>query len=134
MTSVTREKAEKIMSVFRESFLHQDLEAFLELFDEEVRFEFPYAPESYAARLNGKEELRAHVSALKSLFEITSFSEPVIHRSADGPVFTAEFEGRGRMLESGKPYDQQYISVIELRGDKIIRYQDYWNPLRLAEN
>lgn len=133
MTTVTRETAEKIMSVFRKSFLHQDDEAFLELFDEKVSFEFPYAPAPYAARLNGKEELKAHLLGLKGLFKITSFSEPVIHRSADGPVFTAEFEGRGVMLESGKPYDQRYISVIELQDGKIIRYQDYWNPLSLVE-
>lgn len=132
MTPVTRETAEQIMSVFRESFLHQDHEAFLELFHEEVSFEFPYAPEPYAKRLNGKKELRAHVTGLKDVFEIRSFSEPVIHRSADGPVFTAEFEGHGIMLDSGKPYDQQYISVIELKGGKIIRYQDYWNPLSVA--
>ncbi|MCQ4088644.1 nuclear transport factor 2 family protein [Saccharibacillus sp. JS10] len=132
MIPVTRETAEKIMVVFRESFLNQDLEAFLDLFDENVSFEFPYAPEPYVKKLTSKSELRAHLLSLQGVFKIHSFSEPVIHRSVDASVFTAEFCGHGVMNDSGQPYDQQYISVIELQEGKIIRYQDYWNPLSLG--
>ncbi|WP_172195014.1 nuclear transport factor 2 family protein [Saccharibacillus qingshengii] len=132
MTTIAREKAEETMSIFRESFLQGDHEAFLNLFHEEVSFEFPYAPDPYPKKLNGIAELRSHIEGLDKVFVIRSFSEPVIHRSADGPVFTAEFEAHGTMLQSGKSYDQQYISVVELKDDKIIRYQDYWNPLSVG--
>ncbi|CAM3552330.1 MULTISPECIES: nuclear transport factor 2 family protein [Saccharibacillus] len=132
MSTVTRARAEEIMSVFAQSFLQGDHEAFLDLFHENVRFDFPYAPDPYPKRLHGIGELRSHLEGLQDLFVIHSFSDPVIHRSMDGPVFTAEFEGHGTLLQSGRPYDQHYISVVELQQDRIIRYQDYWNPLSIG--
>jgi ketosteroid isomerase-like protein len=36
-------------------------------------------------------------------------------------------------VPTGKPYDQRYISVIEHRDGKIVRYVDYWNPQIVAE-
>ncbi len=33
------------------------------------------------------------------------------------------------MKSTGKPYLQNYISVIETKDGKIVHYKDYWNPL-----
>lgn len=35
----------------------------------------------------------------------------------------------GHVIETGLPYRQSYISVIETRDGRIVRYKDYWNPL-----
>jgi ketosteroid isomerase-like protein len=34
-------------------------------------------------------------------------------------------------VATGKPYNQRYISVIETREGRIVKYRDYWNPLIL---
>jgi ketosteroid isomerase-like protein len=36
---------------------------------------------------------------------------------------------RGRILETGAPYLQKYISIMEMRGKKLSLYREYWNPL-----
>ncbi|WP_169086211.1 nuclear transport factor 2 family protein [Paenibacillus sp. PL91] len=131
MSTVSSEQAEQIMQLFVDRFIRKDYDAMLELFDEDVIFEFPYAPKPLPKRLEGKAALQQHLEMLEKMLEITSITTPIVHVSADSPMFFAQFEGNGTILADGKPYEQQYISVVELKDGKIMRYQDYWNPLAL---
>jgi ketosteroid isomerase-like protein len=131
MSTISSEQAEQIMQLFVDRFIRKDYDAMLDLFDEDVIFEFPYVPKPYPKQLEGKAALQQHLEMLDKMLEITSFTTPIVHVSADSPVFFAQFEGCGTILAEGKPYEQQYISVVELRDGKIVRYQDYWNPLAM---
>ncbi|SDZ56932.1 hypothetical protein SAMN05421736_11821 [Evansella caseinilytica] len=101
------------------------------MFTDDVIFEFPYAQEPNPKRLDGKAALQQYLERLGEVLEITSFTTPVIHVAADAPVFFAQFEATGNNLATGRPYDQSYISVVEVQDGRIVRYQDYWNPLAI---
>ena len=131
MGTISSAQAETIMQLFTDRIMNKDYEAFLDLFDEKVVFEFPYAPGSLPQRLNGKTALKQHLDMLDTLLEIRSFTEPLIHVSAESPVFIAQYKGSGTVLADGKPYEQKYISVVEVKNEKIVQFQDYWNPLAL---
>jgi ketosteroid isomerase-like protein len=131
MNTISSEQAEQIMQLFTDRFIRKDYDAMLDLFDEDVIFEFPFVPKPLPKQLEGSAALQQHLEMLDNIIEITSFTNPIIHVSADSPVFFAQFEGSGILLAEGKPYEQQYISVVELMNGKIVRYQDYWNPLAL---
>ena len=55
----------------------------------------------------------------------------MIHPTPDG--FVLETSCEGVATHTGKPYNQQYISVITLRDGHIVHYRDYWNPLVVLE-
>lgn len=131
MGTISSVQAETIMQLFTDRIMNKNYEGFLDLFDEGIVFEFPYAPDTLPQRLNGKTALKQHLDMLDTLLEIRSFTKPLIHVSAESPVFIAQYEGSGTVLADGKPYEQKYISVVEVKGGKIIRFQDYWNPLAL---
>ena len=40
-----------------------------------------------------------------------------------------EFSCKGHSPQTGARYDQDYVSILELRDGRIARYRDYWNPL-----
>ncbi|ANS75949.1 hypothetical protein AWM70_16270 [Paenibacillus yonginensis] len=129
MSTLSYEQAEQLIHLFADLYLRKDLTGFLNLFADDIVFEFPYAQEPNPKRLEGKAELKVYLEKLGKVLEITSFTSPVIHTAADAPVFFAQFEGSGKNLVTGKPYEQSYISVAEVQDGKIVRYQDYWNPL-----
>ncbi|MBB3125553.1 hypothetical protein FHS19_000207 [Paenibacillus rhizosphaerae] len=131
MGTISSAQAKTIMQLFTDRIMNKDYGAFLDLFDEDVVFEFPYAPEALTQILNGKRALKEYLETLDTLLEIRSFTEPLIHVSAESPVFIAQYEGSGTVLADGKPYEQKYISVVEVKNGKIVRFQDYWNPLAL---
>ncbi|MEC0174991.1 nuclear transport factor 2 family protein [Paenibacillus favisporus] len=131
MSTISYAQAETIMQLFTDRIKNKDYEGFLDLFDEDVIFEFPYAPEALTQLLNGKRALKEYLETLDTLLEIRSFTEPLIHVSAESRVFIAQYKGSGTVLADGKPYEQKYISVVEVKNGKIVRFQDYWNPLAL---
>lgn len=106
-----------------------DATTFLEMFADDGVMEFPFAPPGLTTRLQGKDALAAHLQSLSGLVALDGMSTPTVHQTVDPAVFVLEFEGSGRAIANGAPYQQTYISVITICDGRIARYRDYWNPL-----
>jgi len=104
-------------------------EDFLDFFAEDAVLEYPYAPAGTPERLDGKASIARHATRLAPLLEFGEMTLVAVYGSGDNVVFEATCQGRG--VETGIPYDQKYISVVTLQNKRIVRYQDYWNPLVL---
>ncbi len=97
------------------------------LFAEDVVFEFPYAPGGLPKRLEGVAALAAHLERLGPLLTFGPMELGAV--CTDGATVVFEFSCTGEGVETGAPYNQDYISVVTLRDGRIVRYRDYWNPL-----
>ncbi len=104
-------------------------ENFLDMCDEGIVFEFPFAPEGSVRELRGRDTMAAYLPKAGGLISFESMSPAVTHFAKDGETFVLEFSCKGKG-EAGR-YDQNYISVIEVQNGRITRYRDYWNPLVL---
>ena len=104
---------------------------FTEMFAEDGVMEFPYAPPGGVRRLEGRQALAAYLPRVVEAVEIHRFSEPIVHRTQEPGVVILEFGCEGRGRQTGRPYDQRYVSVVALRDGHIVRYLDYWNPLEV---
>lgn len=102
---------------------------FLDMCDEEIVFEFPFAPKGSVRELRGREAVAAYLPKAGGLISFDSMSPAITHVCNHGETFVLEFSCKGKG-EAGR-YDQNYISVIEVRNRRIVRYRDYWNPLVL---
>lgn len=101
------------------------------LFADDGVQEFPYAPEDYPRRIAGKPAIADYLADYPEKFKLDRIVDPVFH--ASGRVLVLEFGVEGTALQTGKPYNQRYVSVIEHRAGLITRYVDYWNPLVVIE-
>ncbi|WP_411344289.1 nuclear transport factor 2 family protein [Paenibacillus sp. WLX1005] len=125
------EQAAQLMNRFCSLLLEQQRQAWLDLFDEDVIFEFPYAHTLDNPRLEGKQALAQHMLYFDTIISMQHMSQPLIHQTLNPHIFIAQFHGRGQLLQSGHVYDQHYISVVEVKDGRILRYEDYWNPLAI---
>jgi uncharacterized protein len=46
---------------------------------------------------------------------------------------TLEYASEGHAVATGRPYGNQYISVITIRDRKIAGWRDYLDPLRVFD-
>lgn len=92
--------------------------------------EFPYAPEGFPERIEGKAAIYDYIKDFPDIF---AFTAPTVYRSADTNTIIAEFQCEGYAIATGLPYRQTYISVIETKDGSILHYKDYWNPLVVNE-
>lgn len=106
-----------------------DLAAYLQLFDDDVVMEFPFAPEGAPRRLDGIAEVRGYLDGYPDLLHIDDVTHWVAHRDADDPeVVVVEFAVAGQVVATSQPYRMGYVAVVRVVEGKIVRYRDYWNP------
>ena len=55
------------------------------------------------------------------------------HQTVDPDVAAIEMTATGKIKDTGEPYDQSYVVVLTAREGRIIRYRDYWNPLKALQ-
>jgi len=109
--------------------LEKDAQNFLDMVTDDIVMEFPYAPDEAVKCVKGRDKLAAYLTKIGELIQIDVISEPTVHHTLNENIIILEFSCEGKGVNTHKPYNQQYISVITLHQGKIQRYQDYWNPL-----
>jgi ketosteroid isomerase-like protein len=109
--------------------IDRDAGSFTDMLADHAVMEFPYAPPGLPVRLDGREAVVRHLENVGGLIAFDRMGEPTVHPSTDPSLVILEFEGFGRGVETGEPYDQRYISVIRTEGGRIVHYRDYWNPI-----
>lgn len=115
------------------SLIDQNADGFLSMMAEDAAMEFPFAPAGVPQQVHGRTSLAAYLGRVGELLDISTMSALQVHRTADPGVAILQFDAAGQGAKTGKPYNQSYISVITARHGRIVRYQDYWNPLAVIE-
>ncbi|MFI8188118.1 nuclear transport factor 2 family protein [Streptomyces sp. NPDC085946] len=111
--------------------LDGDIPAWVDLWDDEGVFEFPFAPAGWPERLEGKAAVAAYMRAYPDHIELHEIPDLTIHQTADPRTIVVEMRAVGRLMRTRAPYDMTYIAVVTVVDGRITRYRDYWNPLAL---
>ncbi len=104
--------------------------SFIDMMADDFVMEFPYARPGMPTRVEGKAAVLMHLAKVAGDVSVESASNLVTHETADPEVVILEFDGHGRSMRTGEPYEQRYISVIRARGGKMVHFKDYWNPIQ----
>jgi ketosteroid isomerase-like protein len=94
-------------------------------------FPFPGAPR----RLSGQDEIRGFFSRVagSTRFEFREFRDVVVHETTDPEVIIAEYDIRGQVTDTGRPFVFSYILVLRVRDGRIVSLRDYLNPAAMSE-
>lgn len=112
--------------------LAKDISAWVDLWADDAVMEFPFAPEGWPGKLDGREAIAAYMQAYPEHIDLHEFLDVRIHET-DLDTIIVEMRGVGRLVESGGPFDMRYIAVVTVREGKIVSCRDYWNPLMAGE-
>ncbi|MFE1149693.1 nuclear transport factor 2 family protein [Streptomyces albidoflavus] len=113
--------------------LDKDIAAWVALWAEDGLMEFPFAPDGWPRRLEGKEAVAAYMRHYPDHIDLHAFPDLLVHQTTDPETIVVEMRGVGRLVESDAPFDMTYIAVVTVRDGHITSYRDYWNPLAVRE-
>jgi len=108
---------------------------FADLFAPDGVLAYPFAPPGMPGELMGQEAIRAYfagMGAARDLFVMDGV-EAVTWETNDPEVVVTQITHHGRSRASGEPYRLTALGVIHVRDGMIIRYDDYMNPIALAQ-
>lgn len=110
-------------------FSEQRWDEWIDLWTDDGVLEFPFAPSERRRRYVGKPDILAYMKPLAGKMKVEALEYFAVHPMLDPAVSCFEMGLKGRIVETGAPYNQKYISIIETKGGKISLYREYWNPL-----
>ncbi|MDQ1023620.1 ketosteroid isomerase-like protein [Streptomyces umbrinus] len=113
--------------------LDKNIPAWVDLWAEDGVIEFPFAPQGWPGRLEGKEAIAAYMRHYPDHIDLHDFPDVRIHLTTESDVIVVEMRAVGRLVETDSPYDMTYIAVVTVRDGLISSYRDYWNPLVVQE-
>ncbi len=96
---------------------------------EDAYFEYLYHFPGWPQTIRGRANLIASFSGYGKSIKLHSGNALVVHRSQDSRVVILEYEVHGKVLSSGAPYDNRFISVIMIEKRKIVHWRDYMDSL-----
>jgi hypothetical protein len=109
--------------------LDKDIPAWVDLWDESGILEFPFAPDGWPKRLEGKAAVAAYMRDYPDHIDLHDFPYAEIHQTVAPETIVVEMRGVGRLVDTDSPFDMSYIAVVTITNGLITRYRDYWNPL-----
>ncbi len=115
----------------QQTILDYDMEGQAALFAEDGVMEFPFAPEGFPRRLDGREQIATVLTAAaeplrESGRRLIRYRNVVVHETADPEVIIVEFVVDGEERD-GTPFALPYIQVWRVRDGRIVSLRDYWS-------
>lgn len=108
--------------------------AFADLFAVDGVLAYPFAPPGMPAEIAGQDAIRAFFgerAASRELFAVEGV-EAVIRETDDPEVVVTEITHHGWSRATDAPYRFTALGVIRVRAGRIVRYDDYMDPIALA--
>src|SRR5580658_7968721 len=92
-------------------------------------FDFRYDFPGWPRIVRGRDTLIDLYSGYGNNIVLSSADALVVHRSQDPRVVIFEYEVHGKIVATGVPYDNRFISVVTIENRKIVRWRDYMDSL-----
>ncbi|MGP4008494.1 nuclear transport factor 2 family protein [Streptomyces sp. 4N124] len=114
--------------------LDKNIPAWVDLWSDDGVMEFPFAPEGWPRRLEGKAAVADYMRDYPEHIDLHDFPSLKIHETTEPTTVVVEMRGTGRLVKSGAPFDMTYIAVVTVEDGLLTQYRDYWNPLALPQD
>lgn len=110
-----------------------DGDHFFDFFAEDAVTDYVVTVPNYPKRVEGR-------AALAELFR--GYGDTIrLHRSDDlrfyhdkeQNVVILEYSGHGRLVSTGAPYDNRFVSLITIKDRKIVYWRDYLDTLAVVQ-
>jgi len=102
------------------------------LYAENAVVEHPFALPA-PGRLEGRDQIRAHFDAARSMPLDLEVSNVTIHQTSDPEVVVGEFDYTGRVTTSRRTFRVANIIVMRVRDGEILSSRDYHNHAAIAD-
>ena len=107
---------------------------FADLFAPDGVLAYPFAPPGMPAELVGQDAIRDYHGVARGARELLVMEgvEAVIRETDDPEVVVTEITHHGWSQVTRAPYRFTALGVIRVRDGRIIRYDDYMDPIAMA--
>jgi uncharacterized protein len=114
-------------------YMTTDLTKWRALFNENAIWEFTFAPSAGLPGVaRGITEIAQRVEGFVARVEGLIFDDLKIYQISGADAVFAEFQGRAKVISTGRQYRQNYVVYLCAEDGKIIFAREYFDPARVV--
>jgi ketosteroid isomerase-like protein len=110
---------------------YADGEDFFDLLAEDVVVDFVITVPDYPRHVTGRENLIELYRGYGGTFSLDRCYDLRVHYSQADSTVVLEYSSAGKVVDTGYPYSNRYISVVTITDRKVTSWRDYLDPLRV---
>ena len=110
-----------------------DLEGYLALCDDDVEYEFPFAPPGRPRHVRGRAALRQYLEPLLAQVSYDEITGLRVYETDAPDTVVVEMAARVHRRDSGGELTMRYVAVVRSAAGRVVAYRDYWDPLALDQ-
>jgi len=108
-------------------------EDYFDLLADDVVFEYVISVPGYPQRVEGRQNIIDLYSDYDSFMTVTSADNLRVYRDSAASVVVLEYEVHGESVQTGRPYDNRFVSIVTIGDDKVTRWRDYLDPVAVFD-
>ena len=102
-----------------------DGEDYFDLLADDVVFEYVISVPGYPKRVEGRQNIIDLYSDYDSFMAVNSADGLHVYRDPAASVVILEYEVHGESVQTGRPYDNRFVSIVTIKDGKVTRWRDY---------
>ena len=106
---------------------------FFDLLADDVVFEYVISVPGYPRRVEGRQAVLDLYGDYDSYMTVRSADSLQVYRDPVASVVVLEYEVHGESAQTGRPYDNRFVSIVTIRDGKVIRWRDYLDPIAVFD-
>ena len=106
---------------------------FFDLLAEKVVFEYIITVPGYPKRIEGRKAVTELYRPYGTMIVLDQCHDLAVHHDTKAGVVVLEYASKGRVVSSGAPYANRYISVLTITDRKVTRWRDYLDPVAVFD-
>jgi ketosteroid isomerase-like protein len=106
---------------------------FFDLLSENVVFDYIITVPGYPRRVEGRQAVAELYRPYGDMIVLDRCYDLAVHHDPSGGVVVLEYASQGRVVRTGAPYANRYISVLTIADRKVSRWRDYLDPVAVFD-
>jgi ketosteroid isomerase-like protein len=110
-----------------------DGDDYFDLLAEDVVFDYVISVPGYPRRVEGRQNVIDLYSGYGNFMRLHSADNLRVYRDREASVTVLEYEVHGTAVQTGRPYDNRFVSIVTITDRKITHWRDYLDPIAVFE-
>jgi ketosteroid isomerase-like protein len=106
---------------------------YFDLLADDVIFEYVISVPGYPRRVQGRQSIIDLYSRYDYYMRVHSADNLRIYRDPEASVVVLEYEVHGESVQTGRPYNNRFVSIITVKDTKVVHWRDYLDPIAVFE-
>ena len=106
-----------------------DSDHFFDRLAEDVIFDYIITTPGYPRHVEGRQAVAELYRPYGNTIVLDGCHDLAVHHDTNTGVVVLEYASQGRVVATGAPYTNRYISVLTVAGRKVRRWRDYLDPV-----